>query len=100
MAKSQLYLFFKMGYNRVGRVRKPTALGLVAVTMFYVNSSRLDYMPMPEKNSLGYAYWMMVAGVILYTLSYLCTLAAAIFKTLRMGIQKDPRYSEEMMLGK
>ena len=68
--------------------------------MFYVNSSRLDWMPMPEKNSHGYSYWMVVVAAILYVFSFMCTFTAAIFKTLRMGLQKDPRYSEEMMLGK
>ncbi|ELT95441.1 hypothetical protein CAPTEDRAFT_226282 [Capitella teleta] len=73
---------------------------LVGVVMFYSNSSRLTWMPMPEKNHFGYSYWMVVASTVMYILAFFCSLTAAVFKTLRRGMQKDPRYSEEMMLGR
>ncbi len=57
-------------------------------------------MPLPERNSFGYSFWLEVAACTLLGLTFVFTMLAFVFKTLRISNPKDPKVSEDMMLGR
>ena len=55
---------------------------------------------MPEKNGLGWSYWLGLTAIILAGISAICTTIAAIFKTMRIKNDKANQFSEDMMMGR
>jgi len=75
-------------------------LNIVGIAIFSSNGPRRDYMPMAYKNSFGFSFWMELAVCILLGLCCLSTFVACVAKTLHIQGPRDPRYSEDMMLGR
>ena len=77
------------------------SLGIVVLSQFYSNSYRRDWMPMPERNSFGYSYWLELTTTALLISAFMMTLIAAVLKVLDMtDEEKDTAYAEDMMLGR
>ena len=57
-------------------------------------------MPLPERNSFGYSFWLEVCVDMLLGYTFFATLLAFVFKTLRLSNPKDMRVAEDMMLGR
>lgn len=77
-----------------------TFLGIAMLSEFATNAYRLDWMPMPEKNGLGWSYWLGLTAIILVGLCALATTMAAIFKTMKMKNEKANKFSDDMMMGR
>lgn len=72
---------------------------LVVLARFYLNAFNPSWMPVADKNRLGYSYWLEMVATILILLSFIAMVIAAAFKALRASITKEPRFSADMMLG-
>lgn len=72
---------------------------LVVLARFYLNAFNPSWMPIPDKNHLGYSYWLEVAATALILLSFLIMVTASAFKALQASVTKEPHFSEDMMLG-
>ena len=72
---------------------------MVVMTTFYTNGFQRDWMPMPEKNGFGFSFWLEFVASVLLVVAFICTLFAFVIKTMWLYGDKDPRYSEDMMLG-
>ena len=69
--------------------------------MFSYHAFQYGWMPMPEKNSFGYSFWLDICATILLFLASFGLLMAAVFKTLLWHRPKlDPGLAEDMMLGR
>jgi hypothetical protein len=77
-----------------------TLLNIVGIAIFASNAPLRNYMPMPYKNHFGYSFWMDFAVCILLGVCCMFCFLAAVAKTLHFKGPKDPRYSEDMMLGR
>jgi len=73
-------------------------LNITGISIFSSNGPRRDYMPMAYKNSFGFSFWLDLAVCILLGLCCLSTFLAA--TTLYIKGAKDPRYAEDMKLGR
>lgn len=76
------------------------SLCLVILCRFYLNSYRRDWMPMPERNSFGYSFWLETTTAVLLFVSFILTLFAGVCKILDIGNEKETAYAEDMMLGR
>lgn len=75
-------------------------LNITGIAIFSSNGPRRDYMPMSYKNTFGFSFWLDLTVCILLGLSCLSVFIAAVAKTLHIQGPRDPRYSEDMMLGR
>lgn len=74
-------------------------LTVAVLALFYSYAFKFDYwMPLPEKNHLGYSYWCEVAAAGLLAGAFVCTLSAAMTKLLRAVTDKNPEFSEDMLM--
>ncbi|KAI0212393.1 hypothetical protein LSAT2_002698 [Lamellibrachia satsuma] len=71
---------------------------LVVLARFYLNAFNPSWMPVADKNHLGYSYWLEMATAVLILLSFVAMVIAAAFKALRASVTKDPHFSEDMMM--
>lgn len=87
-------------YTTLGFLIVSTLLNVVGIAIFSSNAPLRNYMPMPYKNHFGYSFWMDFAVCILLGVCSVFCFLAAVAKTLHFKGPKDPRYAEDMMLGR
>ena len=97
-----LFILFTVAfsYNLLFCLSLPGSVCIVIISTFYLNSFRRDWMPMPERNTFGYSYWLEFATTCLLMASFLMTLIAGVLKILDISEEKETAFSEDMMLGR
>jgi hypothetical protein len=75
-------------------------LNVSGIAIFSCNGPRRDYMPMSYRNHFGFSFWIDLAVCVLLGGCSFTVFLAAIGKTIHMQGPDDPRYSEDMMLGR
>lgn len=75
-------------------------MNVAGVAIFTSNGPSRDYMPLADRNSFGFSYWLDLFVCILLGLSSFTVFLAAIAKTIHFQGPRDARYSEDMMLGR
>lgn len=75
-------------------------MGVVILIKWYTHGFQLGWMPIPDKNSFGYSFWLDFTGTLLMIFAFLAAIMAAIFSLIVKHSHKDARYSEDMMYGR
>jgi hypothetical protein len=75
-------------------------LNVSGIAIFSSNGPRRDYMPMAYRNHFGFSFWLDLAVCVLLGLCSFTVFLAAMAKTIHIQGPDDPRYSEDMMLGR
>ena len=74
-------------------------LAVTVLALFYSYAFKYDYwMPLPEKNHLGFSYWCEAVTACLLSIAFVCTLSAAVTKILRAVTDKTPDFAEDMAM--
>ncbi len=97
-----LYLYFRCHIrNNILYLLCISGVLLIVVLCTFAFRARLyGWMPMPERNTFGYSFWLEVAANLLLMYTFTASLLAFIFKTLRLSNPKDVKVAEDMMLGR
>jgi len=74
-------------------------LMLITVAEFSMNAFSHDWMPMPEKNALGYSFWLEVASCILLLICVVMGILAVIIKMVANRTPKPANVADDMMMG-
>lgn len=77
-----------------------TCLNLVGVAIFSSNGPQRNYMPIAYKNHFGFSYWLDFSVCVLLSICCITSYLATAARGLHFKGPKDPRYAEEMMLGR
>ena len=72
---------------------------LLAIGEFAMNCFSHDWMPLPDKNALGYSFWIEVVAVVLALISVVTAICAVVFKGIGSHTPKELHIAEDMMMG-
>jgi hypothetical protein len=75
-------------------------LNVSGIAIFATNGPRRDYMPMAYRNHFGFSFWLDVAVCLIFALCGFTVFLAAVAKTVHIQGPRDPKYSDDMMLGR
>ncbi|ESN90463.1 hypothetical protein HELRODRAFT_166131 [Helobdella robusta] len=75
-------------------------INVSAIALFSSVAPHRKYMPMAYKNHFGYSFWLDFSVCIILSVSVFLTYLSTISKVIYYVGPKDPKYSDEMMLGR
>lgn len=74
---------------------------MIIVLIFGYHAKQYDWMPMPERNTFGYSFWLEVVTIFILFLGAMTYMICGVFKILR---KYNPlvaeRVADDMMAGR